>query len=81
MRPAAALLNNAEVCHELNLQVSAEVAPSLHAEAEVVAGNYLTYLRSASQFANVRQRASGATDFLLWKAQLQVPVTLFRQAG
>jgi hypothetical protein len=75
------LLNNAEVCHELNLQVSAEVAPSLRAEAEVVAGNYLTYLRSASQFANVRQRASGATDFLLWKAQLQVPITLFGRQG
>jgi hypothetical protein len=78
---SGSLLNNAEVTHELNLQVSAEVAPSIHAEAALVAGNYLTYLRSASQFANVRQRASGATDFLLWKAQLQVPLTLFGRQG
>jgi hypothetical protein len=75
------LLNNAEVTHELNLRLSAEIAPSVRADAALVAGNYLTYLRSASQFANVRQRASGATDFLLWKAQLQVPITLFGRQG
>ncbi len=75
------LLNNAEVTHELNLQVSAEVAPSVRAEAALVAGNYLSYLRSASHFANAPQRTPGATDFVLWKAGIRVPVTLFGRQG
>jgi uncharacterized protein YukE len=75
------LLNNADVTHEMSLRLSADVASSVRAEVAFVAGNYLTYLGSASQFANVRQRAPGATDFLLWKAQMQAPVTLFGRQG
>ncbi len=75
------LLNNVHVTHELNLLVSADLAPAVQAEAGLVVGNYPTYLRSASQFAVVPSRAPGATDFLLWKANARLPVYLFGRQG
>jgi len=78
---SAGLLNNADVTHEINLHLSVNEIASVRAEAALVVGNYLTYVGSASQFANVRRRSPKETDFLLWKAQLQVPVTLFGRQG
>lgn len=75
------LLNNAQVTHEWSLQISADIAPEVHSEAGLVMGNYLTYLRSASQFAVVPSRAPGATDLILWKANVRLPVHLFGKQG
>jgi len=75
------LLNNAQVTQELSLQISADIAPEVRSEAGFIVGNYLSYLRSASQFAVVPARAPGATDFFVWKANVRFPVYLFgRQA-
>lgn len=76
-----ALLRHAHVTHELTLQIDAELARRVRAEVELVVGNFPTYLQSASRFANVFQRTAGATDFLLWKAQVDVPVGLFGRDG
>ncbi|MGQ9880331.1 MAG: S-layer homology domain-containing protein [Armatimonadota bacterium] len=75
------LLNNAQVTQELSLQISADITPEVHSEAGFVVGNYLTYLRSASQFAIVPSRSAGATDFFLWKANVRLPVHLFGRQG
>lgn len=75
------LLNNVQVTHELSLQVSADMAPEVRSEAGFVVGNYLGYLRSASQFAAVPSRSAGATDFFLWKANVYLPVYLFGRQG
>lgn len=75
------LLNNAQVTHELSLQISADIAPKIHSEARIVVGNYLSYLRSASQFAAVPSRSARATDFFLWKANVGLPVHLFGRQG
>ncbi|MCS6829529.1 MAG: S-layer homology domain-containing protein [Armatimonadota bacterium] len=75
------LLNNVRVIHELNLRLRADISPTLHSEAALVVGNLLTYLGSASQFAPGVSRTPGATDFLLWKANLRLPVHLFGRQG
>ncbi len=75
------LLNNVHVTHELSLQVGTEIAEGVRTEAELVVGNYPSYLGSASQFAVTAKRAPGATDFLLWKANVRVPVHLFGRQG
>lgn len=78
---AGGLLNNAQVTHELNLQVRADLSPAVRAEAALVTGNALTYFGSASQFAPGVSRSPGATDFLLWKADVRLSVHLFGRAG
>ena len=75
------LLNNVHATQELNLQLRADLAPSVRAEAALVASNALTYFRSASQFAPGVSRAPGATDLLLWKADVRFPVSLFGRQG
>ena len=75
------LLNNVHATQELNLQVHADLSPAVRAEAALVAGNALTYFGSASQFALGVSRAPGATDFLLWKADVRFPVSLFGRQG
>lgn len=76
-----ALLSNAQVTHELNLQLEADLGRRIRSEVELVVGNVSSYLGSASQFANVLQRTPAATDFLLWKAQVNLPVALFGRYG
>lgn len=75
------LLNNAHAIQELSLQVRADISPEVLAEATLVVGNALTYFGSASQFAPGVLRAPGATDFLLWKADVRFPVYLFGRRG
>lgn len=75
------LLNNAHAIQELSLQVHADISPEVLAEATLVVGNALTYFGSASQFAPGVLRAPGATDFLLWKADVRFPVYLFGRRG
>ncbi|MGC8783176.1 MAG: S-layer homology domain-containing protein [Armatimonadota bacterium] len=75
------LLNNVQALQELSLQVRGELSPSVLAEAALVVGNALTYFGSASQFAPGASRAPGATDFLLWKANVRLPVSLFGRQG
>lgn len=75
------LLNNVHVTHEFNLQIRADIARGVRAETALVAGNYLTYLGSASHFATVPSRSPGATDIFLWKAGVRLPVHLFGREG
>lgn len=75
------LLNNVQVTHELSLQVDAQVAPDVKAEAALVVGDFPTYLGSASHFAVATTRAPHATDFLLWKANVRLTVPLFGRQG
>ncbi|GIV15470.1 MAG: hypothetical protein KatS3mg022_0905 [Armatimonadota bacterium] len=75
------LLNNVHTTQELNLQVRADISPSVRAEAVLTVGNALTYFGSASQFAPGVLRAPGATDFLVWKADMRFPVSLFGRRG
>ncbi|GBC95935.1 S-layer protein SlpA [bacterium HR16] len=75
------LLNNVHATQELNLQVRADISPAVRVEAVLVVGNALTYFGSASQFAPGVSRAPGATDFLLWKADVRFPVSLFGRQG
>ncbi|GIV20469.1 MAG: hypothetical protein KatS3mg023_2220 [Armatimonadota bacterium] len=75
------LLNNVHATQELSLQVRSELSPGVRAEAALVVGNLLTYFGSASQFAPGVSRAPGATDFLLWKANVRLPFSLFGRQG
>lgn len=75
------LFSNGLTTHELELQIGALLPSDIRAESTVVVGNYMTYLQSASQFALGTTRLPGSTDFTLWRASLNLPVSIIGRQG
>ncbi len=73
------LLSNVSVLHDLALNLDAKLSDTATGSATILVSNYLSYLNgSASQFKGVNE--SPNTDIAIWKAEANLPVTLFGKA-
>ena len=70
------LLSNVDVLHDLTLNLDAKLSDAATGSAAILVSNYLPYLNgSASKFVGYNH--SPNTDIAIWKAAVDVPISLF----